>query len=923
MESALAEFFSECDEILQRLSFKLTEKENEESKKKEFIGSLYRDMHTLKGTAQLFGFRLISQIAHVMEASLEPIRRLNLSIPVLLVDELLESVDLIDRILKESNKQKKEVIDTFEEETKYLVIHQVNFILNYFGGELDIFVDKVLFSLDEKNIVNYENFNKLEEKKTKGERENTVLIESKNTSISKIQKVTHSTDPQKVLVDQNANDSSSTIRINVNLLDSLMNLVGEMVLVRNQMLQYGQKHNSLEFQTLNQRLDIVTSDLQGEVMKTRMQPIGSIFSKFQRLVRDLSRDLGKQIELILLGTETELDKTLLEAIKDPLTHIIRNSCDHGIEKNEERVKAGKSPTGHIRITSYHEGGYVIIKISDDGKGLNLQKILEKALEKNIVTHDQSSKLSSHEIAHLIFAPGFSTADSITSVSGRGVGMDVVKTNLEKIGGQVELQFQQGLGMSLDLKIPLTLAIIPALIIRAGGDLFSIPQVKLAELIRVEKDGIGPKIEFLQGRPVFRLRGDLLPLVDLCEILSSNAKINERMKSETINIIILNGDGDDDLFGLIVDEIHDTADIVVKPLSNFLKKLQIYSGATIMGDGSVSLILDVKGLGQNAHLFKNNIRKEMTSEISHSLKVLTDLKQEIQDFLIFKLNSVELYSMPLCVVYRLEEFSNKDIQYSIHQKMVKYRNSILPIISLNQFFCLSSNIETSSSVQSTRDFTSLIVVSKNNRLLGIEVNEVIDIISVQCCIEDSIKETKGILGSLIVEKDVLTVVDVLSIIDEVTDKTENQKSTFLIEKNKLIHGTNEKDSFKKLNILYAEDTVFFMKQVKKFLEKNGHHVTHVSDGEMAWDILSSSKPGTFDLVLSDIEMPKMNGFELAEKVRADSRFEKTPLIALTSKFKENDQEKGLKVGFNRYLEKLREEDLIRSLREVFEGTFNAK
>ena len=915
-ESALGEFFSECDEILQRFSATLAKVEKDSTVDSEIIGALYRDTHTLKGSAQLFGFRLIGQIAHAMETALDPIRRLKIQIPSTLIDGLFKAIDLIERIVRDSAGKNKESIEIFEPEATIVVPKLLEAVSGIFGGEFKTSNEKHS-PLAAKNLIIVELQSKAERfESAKGPSSvqssqpgaNIVAMEKTikqdvSASVQEITPLMPESEKGKDVAEVGA-EASTTVRINVSLLDKLMNLVGEMVLVRNQMLQYGQKHDSLEFLNLSQRLDVVTSDLQGEVMKTRMQPIGTILTKFQRLVRDLGKDLDKQIELTLVGTETELDKTLLEAIKDPLTHIIRNSCDHGLESTEERVNAGKSATGHIRVRSFHEGGHVIIEVGDDGRGLNVKRILEKAIEKRIIAQEQVTKLSDAEIGALIFAPGFSTAEKVTSVSGRGVGMDVVKTNIEKIGGQVELLNTQGKGMAVRLQIPLTLAIVPALIVRASGEQFAIPQVKLAELVRVEKDGTGPKIEILQGKPVFRLRGQLLSLIDLRELLAMGGGPTTVEDSDGVNIVVLSGDGES--FGLIVDEIRDTADIVVKPLPNFIKKLQIFSGATIMGDGSVSLILDTMGLALRGNLYLKSVRRDQFHDSAGTTK-LQNLTNESQDFLFFRLHSSESYCLPLCLVQRLEEFPLSEVQYSGQQRMVKYRGSILPIISLNEFFGLGNENRTVDSFRGSREAISLIVVQRNSRLLGIQVNEVVDILNVSNSIEEIVKETKGILGSVIVDKNVATVIDVFAVVDAVAGAPEKPISKV----------TKNRDAAlkKRTRVLFAEDTVFFVKQVRKLLERDGFEVVHAADGEQAWHILASSKPGEYGMVLSDIEMPKMTGFELAEKVRADSRFSALPMIALTTKFREVDREKGRDVGFTKYLEKLRSDELLTALHEI--------
>ncbi len=391
--------------------------------------------------------------------------------------------------------------------------------------------------------------------------------------------------------------SDSTIRVDVGLLDKLMNLVGELVLARNQVLQFTTQSADTAFLATSQRLNLITTELQGSVMKTRMQPIGNVWNKLPRVVRDLATACGKEVRIEMEGQETELDKTIIEASKDPLTHIVRTSVDHGIERPETRAERGKPVEGCLKMRAYHEGGQVNIEITDDGGGIDYERVKQKALQRGMITAEQAARMSDHETLHLIFLPGFSTAEKVTNVSGRGVGMDVVKTNIEKIGGTVDLQSRLGEGTTLKIKIPLTLAIIPALIVTSGGDRFAIPQVSLLELVRLEGEQARRQIEFIHGAPVYRLRGQLLPLA----YLNRELKIQGKSESDTaaVNIVVLQADGHP--FGLVVDEINDTEEIVVKPLGKQLKGVASFAGATIMGDGRVALILDVLGLAQRANV----------------------------------------------------------------------------------------------------------------------------------------------------------------------------------------------------------------------------------------------------------------------------------------------------------------------------------
>ncbi|MCB0356117.1 MAG: chemotaxis protein CheA, partial [Bdellovibrionales bacterium] len=568
-QEALQEFVAECEEITQRVFNNLSKVEKNEFDKST-IDELYRDMHTMKGSSMLYGFVDIGELSHAMETCLDPLRKESLSISSSLIESLYKCLSLIDnwiQFIKGSDEYTQENLI----EKKYIALPElISVAAELFGGNIAVHNDSLYPEVQENKSDVDKNTNpdkKLastplkQEVKQVVKKENIVEkqpVQKEKTEV-KVVKPDMSKNIEKEAKEANAPDNSSqdknkqleTIRVNVELLDRMMNLVGELVLVRNQVLQYTKNSEDLEVVNLGQSLDIVTSDLQSEIMKTRMQPIGTVLNKYQRLVRDIAAELGKKIELKLIGSETELDKTLLEAIKDPLLHAVRNACDHGIEAPSDRASKGKSETGNIQVNAFHEGGQVVIEITDDGKGLDKEKILNSAIQKGLISAEKAALLSEREAFNLIMEAGFSTADKISSVSGRGVGMDVVRTNIEQIGGTVELNSVFHEGTTIRLKIPLTLAIVPAMIIRNGNNNFAIPQVKLVELVRVDpEDSSSQQIEILQGKPVFRLRGDLLPLVNLEEILNNqenNSSSNELQKA--VNIVVLSSD--DQLFGLIV------------------------------------------------------------------------------------------------------------------------------------------------------------------------------------------------------------------------------------------------------------------------------------------------------------------------------------------------------------------------------------
>jgi two-component system chemotaxis sensor kinase CheA len=468
--------------------------------------------------------------------------------------------------------------------------------------------------------------------------------------------------------------SDTALRVDVGLLDKLMTLVGELVLARNQIMQFSTSQEDASFLGTVQRLNLLTTELQVNVMKTRMQPIGNIWNKFPRVVRDLAVACGKEARIELEGRETELDKTIIEAIRDPLVHLLRNAIDHGMEPPDERRTRGKPAEGRVALHAFHEGGKVIIKIADDGKGIDPRRVREKALQAKLLTAEQADRLDERALVDLVFLPGFSTADRVTNFSGRGVGMDVVRTNVEKIGGTVDIESRLGRGTTIKMKIPLTLAIIPALTVTVGGDRYAIPQVSLLELVRLEGEQAMRGIEMIQGVPVYRLRGNLLPLVYLSHQLQVESA---RPDSGEVDIVVLQAD--DRQFGLVVDSIHDTEEIVVKPLQKQLKGIGMFSGATIMGDGKVALILDVLGVAQKAHVISGARERGLSEKAAHTPEPAGDR----QTVLLFVTHDGGRMAIPLSMVARLEEFPRSSLERAGTQDVVQYRGEILPLIDVSR------------------------------------------------------------------------------------------------------------------------------------------------------------------------------------------------------------------------------------------------
>ena len=559
--------------------------------------------------------------------------------------------------------------------------------------------------------------------------------------------------------------ADSSIRVDVGLLDKLMNLVGELVLARNQVLQYSAAQSDGAFVATCQRLNLITTELQEGVMKTRMQPIETVWGKFPRVVRDLANGCQKKVRIEMEGKETELDKTILESIKDPLTHIVRNSVDHGIESPEDRVAAGKPAEGRLLLRAYHEGGQVNIEILDDGAGIDPDRLRAKAIEKSVVSADRAAAMSDREIVNLIFAAGFSTAEKVTNVSGRGVGMDVVRSNIEKIGGSVDVQSRHGKGTSLRIKIPLTLAIIPALIVSNDGAPYAIPQVSLLELVRLEGDQAKQGIEMIHGTPVYRLRGKLLPIVHLKDELgTAGASAGEHASADhgeapdedtsgdAINIVVLQAD--DHQFGLVVDAVNDTEEIVVKPLGDQLKSLSAFAGATIMGDGSVALILDVMGLAQGANIVAEKAEEDASAEA----KEITGADGDDQrSLLILGMGRDRNMAVDLSLVARLEEFPRSSIEKTGRREAVQYRDRIMPLVPLPELFGLSSE-----TADDDRDTIHVVVYKKDDRSVGLVVNEIVDVVEERVRIERC-DDMEGVFGTAVVQGVVTDLVDVEAIV----------------------------------------------------------------------------------------------------------------------------------------------------------------
>ena len=718
-----------------------------------------------------------------------------------------------------------------------------------------------------------------------------------------------------------------------------MTLAGELVLSRNQLLQSLSSRDLRGQEIAGQRIDLITSELQEAIMATRMQPIGNVFNKFPRVVRDLARNLGKEVELVLEGKDVELDKTIIEAINDPLTHLVRNSVDHGIESPDIRRGSGKDPAGKVILRAFHEAGQVNIEIRDDGKGLDGNKLAESAIDKGLLTEDQTRMMSDKEKINLIFLPGFSTAEKITDVSGRGVGMDVVKTNLDKLGGVAEIDSTPGKGTTVRIKLPLTLAIIPTQIVSTGGERYAIPQVNMEELLRISAEQVKDKIEKVGDADVVRLRGKLLPLIRLADVIgiertyfdekekkekpdrreniadrrsktspafmdagedgkhltktSQNFEAGDRRSSQgrrfraesAVKIVVVSTGALK--YGLVVDELHDSEEIVVKPMGRHLKQCSGYAGATIMGDGRVALILDVAGLSRMAGLTS----VEGADRAVEVQKEITEAKEDVQSLLLFRSAEEEQFAVPLGLVARIEKVKQENVEEVGGRKVIQYRGESLPLIAIDEVASVKPLAE--------MDEHLVIVFMVAGREVGLLATGPVDASNVSARFDESILKQTGIMGSAIIGGHTTLLIDIFGLV-------ENTNPNWFVQR----EAAGALDG-KQLSVLYAEDSKFFRSQVKGFIEDEGFSVIEAEDGAIAWDLLCRHDD-EISLVVTDIEMPNMDGFALTEKIKNDERFSHLPVIAMTTLAGEEDMERGRKVGVDDYQVKLDREKLVNSL-----------
>ena len=769
------DFLIESQENLDRLDRDLVGLEKN-PKDKDSLAGVFRTIHTIKGTCGFLGFNKLEKVAHVGENLLTRLRDGQLTLNPEITTALLGMVDAIRQMLKEIESTGTDGVNDYPELRETLTqlqsgasatkaaagtaVAQVSPEPTAVGKGTKPPKENKQAAVATPAAVEFG-------KGTASKRAESFLEQTDGSTASRAVPVNSQAKVPGKTEDQPAaqvpeakprDAAPETIRVGVNLLDKLMTQVGELVLARNQLLQIANTVGDTGLHAVSQRMNLIATELQEEVMKTRMQPIGNIWSQFPRTVRDVALGCSKEVGIEMEGEKTELDKTIIEAIKDPLTHLVRNSVDHGIELPAERVKAGKARAGRLILRAFHEGGQVNIEISDDGAGLNPERIRQKAAERGVIGAEQAGRMTEREIYNLIFLPGFSTAEKVTNVSGRGVGMDVVKTNVERIGGNVDVQSTRGQGTTVRVKIPLTLAIIPALVVTCCGERYAIPQVSLLELVRLEADEVSTGIELVHGAPVYRLRGQLLPLVYLSRELKLEADTKRGSESDgAVNIVVLQAD--ERQFGLVVDQINDTEEIVVKPLRKQLKSVKTFAGSSIMGDGKVALILDVLGLAQRASVVTETRERAITEKVAESGN-----QEEKQTFLLFAGPGDSRMAIPLSTLARLEEFPVAQVEMSGSQWVTQYRGKILPLVRLNVVLEERRNKLRALQAPPTADSGPIqaLVVNHEGRTFGLVVEKILDIVEDPANVKSAATRA-AVLYSVVIGNRVTELLDIPAIL----------------------------------------------------------------------------------------------------------------------------------------------------------------
>jgi two-component system chemotaxis sensor kinase CheA len=855
MDELLGEFLTETNEGLDQLDVELIRFEQDPNNA-EMLNTIFRLVHTVKGTCGFLGLARLAKLAHAAETLMGQYRD-GAPVTVEGVSVILKSIDRIKQILegleRDGTEPQGSDADLIGKLQALSLSDEASFASAQTDPEYLLPSDSALDDLE-----------RAWRQAPGPEDEPADAADAHGAS------------------DVNARESharAQTVRVSVDTLEHLMTTVSELVLTRNQLLDLVRRTGDSEFKSPLQRLSNVTAELQEGIMKARMQPIANAWQKLPRLVRELSLNLGKKIELDTTGGDTELDRQVLEMIKDPLTHMIRNSADHGIESPAERAKGGKAEIGRIKLSAYQHGGYIVIEVADDGRGLDAQRIRAKAHENGLATLAELDRLSDSDTYKFIFSPGFSTANAVSGISGRGVGMDVVRNNIELIGGTVDLKSTSAAGTVFVIKIPLTLAIMAALIVEAAGHRFAIPQLSVVELVRTGGSSCH-QVEVINDTAVLRLRDKLLPLLDLAQLLKLEGagSMLDRLATGILTVAVMQIGAR--LFGVLVDSVFRTEEIVVKPMSSLLRHVSMFSGNTILGDGSVIMIIDPNALG--SIVGSGDAQVEMSRAPDGSATAADDAKTAL---LLFRAGSPSLKAVPLSLITRLEEIDLDTIERCNGEDVVQYRGLLMPIVYVG------------TEAGKRHDGVQPVVVFTEGDLhVGLAVDEIVDIVEETLAIELE-ADAPGVIGAAIVKGKAVEIIDVSHYIG---------------------HGLGQRlaakfeEAERAAKLLLIDDSQFFRNMLAPLLAARGYDVTLAGSGEEALGL--KDKGASFDLIVSDLDMPGMDGIALAERLKGDPAWGTIPLIALSSHSNPRLIDRSRAAGFVSYVGKFDRQKLIHAIEE---------
>ena len=850
------------------------------------VNGIFRAAHSIKGTASFFGLNKIVELAHVIENLFGELREHRLAAGPEMVDALLAAADAL-----------KEMLDSPAGSEQYDIAGHASDLRRFMAGEQSGTTQQ---SEPRGGLSAWDLWNELtgEEKEAEPAQPAPAAAVVQHA----VQSAAAGSPPDAARDDGKAREvvMEDRVRVSVSLLNNLLNLAGEMVLRRNQLLRISQEvaGQAPLMEAVAKGIDELTTNLQKTVMKTRMQPIASVFNKFPRIVRDLSRKVGKEVDLTMQGMEVELDRSLVEALVDPLTHLVRNSLDHGIEAPDKRAEHNKPPAGALVLRAYHESGRVIVDVCDDGAGIDLEKVKAKAVQRGIAGEKEVAAMSEDDIVGLIMTPGFSTAEKVTDISGRGVGLDVVKTNIENLGGKIEVISEAGRGTTFRLILPLTLVIISAFIVIAGRQAFAISQASVRELLLIQPGESGRKVEMVQGNPVLRLRGRILPLVRLEDLLDGENRpgvaASDYFSGErTLRVLVIKAGNT--AYGLVVDSVYDTEEILVKPLPPVIGSCGAYSGVTVLGDGSIALILDTESLRQRA-----GIPLIEDGQLPAEANAAKLVGLEMQYLLLFKCSGGELLGLDMAMVARVEKIDVSRLQKIGAKYYFTYQGQTTRVIRPEHYLPLAR--------RKNKPATVYVVLPKLVKFpIGIIAEEIDDAVYTTVSLDEGGVAGKGILGSAHIDGKLVTLINIHELFAKAAPEYYSRGAGR--KRAGGGDGFSRTEEDRKAKILLAEDSPFFLRVVRSYLESEGYEVVTAENGREALERLHQIK---VDLVVSDIEMPLMNGIELVRAIRANPVLRELPVIALTSLTDDSNKEKGLRAGFDLYEHKLDRTSLLEKI-----------